>query len=46
MAEFNIDVEISDDDVIEFVASKYDPEDVFPEKELTAWAERNGFEEA
>jgi len=45
MADFTIDVTVSDDEVIEHVAQNYDPEDVFPDSELRDWAERNGFVE-
>jgi hypothetical protein len=28
---------------IDFISSEFEPEDIFTEKQLTDWAERNGF---
>jgi hypothetical protein len=40
MADFNVDVQIKDKDIIEYVRDTFDPEDVFPDDELMAWHER------
>lgn len=31
------------DDAIEYISREFEPDDVFTEKQLTDWAERNGF---
>jgi len=36
-------VEIDDSAVIDYIKTRYSPEDIFPEKELEEWAESNGF---
>lgn len=38
-----LEAEIDDSDVIEAVAAKFAPEEVFPKRELEQWAEENGY---
>lgn len=39
----NVQVEIPEDDIINYIRSTFHPGDIFPEHELIQWAEDNGY---
>lgn len=43
MATFNTDVEISEDELIDYVVNNYAPEDIYIKDVLEEWAEGNGY---
>jgi hypothetical protein len=40
--EFNTDVKIDDDEIIDYVKSNYAPEDIFDRRDLEDWATGEG----
>ena len=38
-----VDVEISEDDILDWVAKNYSPDDVFTGSQLEDWAKHNGY---
>jgi len=41
--EYSTTIKVDDDEVTAYVAKNYDPEDIFDNDTLEAWASENGF---
>lgn len=39
----DIDLDVIEEEVLEWVQDRFRPDDIFKEKELSDWAEENGF---